>query len=289
MFAKNQYGDRGILSRIYESIEASYGNIENFITKISNEVKSNGFIDIYNNISLCFEAISSNPTDELTVDYCRSFCPFLCWIVWDATSSKKNIILPKNLLYLNIVAEITTVDTWEKVIEFKNLAHARLLAGSELDEPEGYVVWFGDTNLAVKLKHHEYYVAHKPYTKKNIKMAKRIEFDEEYAKLKHRLLKFKHKPSIIDLIGENLKIILDLFGSNYNYIDSKKNWAIRWRDTQLIKNFNEILKIIESEIIVFYPQFKNSIIDKGFSIAMDYFENRDEWKTHFLNKYFNVK
>ena len=120
MFAKNHNGDDGVLNRIYNSIEASYGDINNFILQVSNQIKSNMFIEIYNNISLCFEAIVSNPTDELTVDYKRSFCPFLCWIVWDGI--KKNIILPNNhtnSTNLNPIAEIITVDSWDKVLEFK--------------------------------------------------------------------------------------------------------------------------------------------------------------------------
>lgn len=286
MFAKNQFGDRGTLSRIYESVQASYGTIDKFIKTVSQEVITNGYIDIYKNISLCFEAISSTPTDELTVDYKRAFCPFLCWVVWDGV--KKNIIIPKNQLYLNPVASIIEVDTWEKVIEFKNQAHTRLLEGSEVDEPEGYVVWFGDTNLGVKLKHPEYYVAHKPYSKKNMEMAKKIEFDPEYSKLKSRLLKFKPKPPIIELVGKNLDFVIDLFMDNYKYLNSKKTWAIRWKEKSLLKEVNEILEIIEIDIVVFYPLFKGSLKEKGFSLAMDYFEKRDRWREYFYSKYLKI-
>ena len=286
MFAKNQYGDKGVLDRILNSIKASYQTIGNFISKVTEEIKLNMFADIYQNISLCFEAIDSNPTDELTVDYKKSFCPFLCWIVWDG--EKKNIILPNNMNHISPVAEITTVDTWDQVIEFKNHAHSRLLAGSESDEPEGYVVWFGDTNLGIKLKHPEYYVAHKPYSKKNIEMAKKIEFDEAYAKLKSRLLKFKPKPSIKDLVRKHLDYVIDLFANNYKYLCSKKKWAIGWKDIKLLKELNEILALIEKDIIVYYPQFKNSIKEKGFSIAMDYFEKRDNWKEYFFTKYLKI-
>ena len=286
MFAKNQFGDRGVLSRIYESIQASYGTIDKFISSVSQEVQTNGYVDIYQNISLCFEAISCIPTDELTVDYKRAFCPFLCWVVWDGI--KKNIIIPKNLLYLNPVASITEVDTWDKVIEFKNQAHTRLMEGSEVDEPEGYVVWFGDTNLGVKLKHPEYYVAHKPYSKKNMEMAKKIEFDPEYSKLKSRLLKFKPKPPIAELVGKNLDFVIDLFVDNYKYLNSKKNWAIRWKENSLLGKLNQILEIIETDIVVFYPQFKGSIKEKGFTLAMDYFDKRDGWREYFYSKYLKI-
>ncbi len=286
MFAKDQYGDYGVLSTILNSIKASYGDIDNFICKVSDEVKSNGFIDVYHNISLCFEAIDIIPNPVLTVDYGRAFCPFLCWIVWDGV--KKNILLPKNIQYLNPIAEITTVDTWDKVIEFKNLAHTRLLTGSLLDEPEGYVVWFGDTNLGVKLKHFEYYVAHKPYSKKNMEMAKKIEFDPEYAKLKTRLMRFKPKPPINELIEKNLDFILDLFLDNYKYINSKKNWVIQWKDNKLLGELNKILENIEIDIIGFYPQFKGCIKEKGFNFAMDYFDKRDEWKKFFYSKYLKI-
>lgn len=291
MFAKNQYSASGMLSRIYESIGASYGSVDNFIHATSQEITSNGYINIYQNISLCFEAISANPTQELTVDYKRSFCPFLCWVVWDGV--KKNVIIPKNILHMDPIASITEVDTWDKVIEFKNQAHSRLMEGSEIDEPEGYVVWFGqeldgrDENitLGVKLKHPEYYVAHKPYSKKNMQMAKKIEFDPEYSKLKSRLLKFKPKPAIAKIIAKNLDFVIDMFISNYKYLNSKKTWAIRWKDISLLKELNEILEIMESDIVVFYPQFKDSLKEKGFGLAMDYFDKRDTWNEYFCSKY----
>jgi hypothetical protein len=286
MFAKDQYGDRGVLTRITNSIKASYQSIDNFINQVSLEIESNGFGQIYESLSLVFEAIDEIPTDELTVDYKRAFCPFLCWIGWDGI--KKNIILAKNILYLNPQAQITTVDTWEKVLEFKTQAHVRLLAGSESDEPEGYVIWLGDTNIGVKLKHLEYYVGHKPYSKKNIQMAKHIEFSEEYSKLRLRLIKFKPKPPLKDLIGKNLQYILDLFLNAYKYLNSKKNWALYWKDVLNIKEINDILEIIESNITVYYPQFKNSIKDRGFSLAMDYFDKRDGWKEYFLAKYLKI-
>ena len=288
MFAKNQYGDKGALNRILNSIKASYNSVDNFISMVCEEIKTNMFGDIYKNISLCFEAIDSNPTDELTVDYKRSFCPFLCWVVWDG--EKKNIILPtkSNITYLNPIAEITTVNSWDKVIEFKEQAHLRLLNGSETDEPEGYVVWLGNSNLGIKLKHMEYYVAHKPYSKKNMEMAKKIEFDPEYSKLKLRLLKFKPKPPIKDLVEKNINYIIDLFFDNYNYLNSKKKWAIRWKNDKLLEELNNILEQIENDIVIYYPQFKNSIQNKGFSIAIDYFEKRNDWKEYFFTKYLKI-
>ena len=286
MFAKDQFGDRGVLSRILNSVKASYQSVDNFIQQVTLELESNGFGDIYSSLSLVFEAIDKVPTDELTVDYGRAFCPFLCWIGWDGF--KKNIILPKNNIYLNPIAEIITVDTWEKVIEFKDIAHSRLLDGSESDEPEGYVVWLADTNIGIKLKHLEYYIAHKPYSKKNIQMAKHIEFSEEYSKLRARLIKFKPKPPLIQLIGKNFDYIIDQFLDNYKYLNSKKNWAIFWKDDKNIKEINEILDIIESNITVYYPQFKNTLKEKGFNLAMDYFDKRDEWKEYLFVKYLKI-
>lgn len=286
MFAKDQYGDRGVLSRILNSIKASYQTVDNFIERVTLEIESNGFGDIYSSLSLVFEAIDKIPTDELTVDYGRAFCPFLCWIGWDGI--KKNIILPKNIIHLNPLAQITTVDTWEKVLQYKELAHLRLLDGSESDEPEGYVVWLSDTNIGIKLKHLEYYVAHKPYSKKNIQMAKHIEFSEEYSKLRPRLIKFKPKPPLIELIGKNFDFILDLFMDNYKYLNSRKNWAVFWKDDKNIKEINEILEIVESNITVYYPQFKNSLNSKGFNLAMDYFDKRDGWRAHLFEKYLKI-
>jgi hypothetical protein len=250
------------------------------------EIKSNKFDQIYQSLSLVFEAIDEIPTDELTVDYGKAFCPFLCWIGWDGI--KKNIILPSNINYLNYRAQITTVDTWDKVLKFRDQAHLRLLAGSESDEPEGYVVWLSDTNIGIKLKHLEYYVAHKPYSKKNIQMAKQIEFSEEYSKLRQRLIKFKPKPPIANLIGKNLDLIMDLFLDNCKYLNSKKNWAVFWNSDINIKTINQILEIIESNITTHYPQFKNSLKEKGFNLAMDYFDKRDGWKEYFFVKYLAV-
>jgi hypothetical protein len=121
-----------------------------------------------------------------------------------------------------------------------------------------------------------------------MEMAKKIEFDETYAKLKLRLLKFKPKPPIKDLVGKNLDFILDLFVDNYKYLNSKKNWAIRWKDTKLSLELNEIIGLIESDIVMYYPQFLNSIKEKGFTIAMDYFEKRDGWKDYFFTKYLKI-
>jgi len=121
-----------------------------------------------------------------------------------------------------------------------------------------------------------------------MEMAKKIEFDPEYSLLKTRLLKFKQKPPIIELVGKNLEFVIDMFLDNYKYIYSKKNWAIRWKEPKLINELNQIMEVIESDIVVFYPQFKGSLKKKGFGLAMDYFDKRDEWKNYFYTKYFKV-
>lgn len=288
MFAKNQIGDKGVLSRINNSIKASYNSIENFINVISLEIQNNNFINLYLTFSLVFEAIDKNPTDELTVDYGKSFCPFLCWIIWDDIKKEKKIVLPFNILYLNPVAQIITCDTWDKVIQFKEQAHVRLLEGSQIDEPEGYVVWFENTNIAIKLKHLEYYIAHKPYSKKNISMAKHIEFSEEYSKLRTRLIKFKPKPPIKDLIKNDFALIMNLFLNNCEYLNSKKNWVLFWKENSNIIKINELLEIIEINVVTFYPQFLNSLKDKGFSLAMDYFDKKDDLINYFYSKYFKI-
>jgi hypothetical protein len=285
MFAKDQFDSRGVLSSIINSIEASYLSVHNFIQKVSLEVQEQDMLK-YQNISLIFEAIDLIPNSFLTVDYGRAFCPFLCWVVWDGNF--KHIIRPgnnlgNNLIHLNPVADITTVDSWDKVIQFKESAHLRLLDGSQIDEPEGYVVWLDDSNIGIKLKHPEYYVAHKPYSKKNSSMAKHIELSEEYAKLRIRLVNFKPKPPILDLVKQDIDKILELFLDNFKYLDSKKNWACYWKSNS--DKINQILEDIESNIILYYPQFKNSVKDKGFAISMEYFDKRDGWFEYFLSKY----
>jgi len=121
-----------------------------------------------------------------------------------------------------------------------------------------------------------------------MEIAKKIEFDPKYSLLKTRLLKFKQKPAIKDIVEKNLNLVIDLFLDNYKYLNSKKNLAIRWKESKLIDELNQIFKIIESDIVVFYPQFKDSIKEKGFSMVMDYFDKRDGWKNHFFTKYLKV-
>ena len=122
-------------------------------------------------------------------------------------------------------------------------------------------------------------------------MAKEIEFSEEYSKLRLRFIKFKPKPSLIDLIGKNFDFILDIFIDNYKYLNSKKNWIVSLKNDKNIDKINEINSIfsnIESDIIVYYPQFKNSLKGKGLELAIDYFDKRDEWKTYVFYKYLKI-
>ena len=287
MFAKNQYGDTGVLNRITKSIRTSYGTIDNFIHQVSIELKQQKILE-YSNISMVFESVDSSPTPELTVEYSKSSCPFLCWIVWDEIENKKKIILPHNINYLNPVATITTVDTWDQVIEFKNLAHLRLLEGSESDEPEGYVVWLDNSNIGIKLKHPEYYAAHKPYSKSNAILAKRIEFESEYSKLRPRLLKFKQKPPIEDIILNKLELINEIFLDSFVQLSSKKTWVLHWKIISNVSELNKILNIMEAELIAFYPQFAGCFKDKGFGVAMDYFDKRDSWKKYLFEKYLKI-
>jgi hypothetical protein len=178
------------------------------------------------------------------------------------------------------------VNSWEEVLQIKEFTHTKLLEGSELDEPEGFVVWLDNTNIGIKLKHLEYYVSHKPYSKSNIEMAKEIEFSEKYSKLRPRLIKFKPKPPLITLIKNNLDLMLDLFLDNYKHLSSKKNWALFWKEKNNIQQINDILEKIESNVIIYYPQFRNSIKEKGFTITMEYFDKRDEFEEYFKKKYF---
>ncbi len=279
MFAKNLMTDRGVQKRIHNSIISSYGSIDNFLETVYKEIIEQGF-DTYLNLSVCFEAIDLVPTDELTVDYGRAFCPMLCWVVWDGLD--KNILLPENISYINPVSPIYTFDTWEQVLQFKEEAHQRLLDGSENDEPEGYVVWIDKTNIGIKLKHPEYYVAHKPYSEKNIKKAKEIEFDPVYSKLKTRLVKFKPKPPIEDLVVENITEIYNILNEKKDLLGSRKEWALFWKSNE--QKINEVLEILESNLTLYYPMFRNQIKNKGFKIAIKYFENVEK-QENFCQEY----
>lgn len=50
-----------------------------------------------------------------------------------------------------------------------------------------------------------------------------------------------------------------------------------------------ILELIEQDITQYYPQFKNCIKSKGFFVAMDYFDKRDEWLKKVIKEIFNIK
>lgn len=274
MFAKNQFGHTGILLRINNAINGSYQSIDNFIHLVSMEIEKNNYSNIYDSLSMVFEAIDVNPTDELTVDYGIAFCPFLCWIGWNNMNMEKKIILPNDITWIKPSAQIVTVDTWEQVIQYHQQTHQRLLEGSE-DEPEGFVVWIGDTNIGVKLKHFEYYAAHKPYSKKNIEMANIIEFDQTYSKLKQRLIKFKPKPPIESLIKEDVEHIHKLFNDPIHFMETKKSWVIFWKQQYNVSQLNDILSSIESTLIQYYPQFRDIFRDKGFQYAMYYYDRKN--------------
>lgn len=277
MFAKNQLGDSGVQKRIHNSIKSSYNSIENFINIVHSEIIEQG-LDQYENLSICFEAIDIVPTDELTVDYGKAFCPMLCWIIWDGL--EKRILLPENIQHINPVSPIYTFETWSQVIQFKDQAHLRLLDGSESDEPEGYVVWLGNSNIGIKLKHPEYYVAHKPYSEKNIQKAKQIEFDPMYSKLKARLIKFKPKPPIEELIKDNINNLITELVKKNNLLGNRKEWAIYWKNHY--QKLDEILEILEGNLTVYYPIYKNQLKNKGFNIAIKYFENVENFYSEYL-------
>jgi hypothetical protein len=282
MFTKDQNGKSGVLSRINKSIEGSYKDKHIFIEKCYNEIVNNKLLD-YDNISLCFESIEENPTSELTVKYDKSFCPFLGFILMK--NNNKEILLPENLKYISPYATIHTFETWEEVIKFKDDGHKRLLDGSLDDEPEGYVVWIDNTNIGIKLKHLEYYAAHKPYKPRNYEMANEIENSEKYKKLKGRLIKFRYKPPLIDILNENFFQLLEILKDKRKNLYTKKEWAKYWYEK---KNLEETLKIfinINNIINEYYPPLSNKLLNKQFGILMDYFINNNNYIEFIINKY----
>lgn len=284
MFAKNQNGITGILSRIHNSIENSYQDKYMFIEKCYKELDNKKLLN-YDNISLCFESIDENPSSELTVKYDKSFCPFLCFVLMK--DFKKKIILPDNLKYLNPYAKVNTFNNWEDVLKFKEEGHNNLLNGCLEEEPEGYVVWINNSNIGIKLKHFEYYAAHKPYKEKNLKMCNEIQSLEKYKKLKERLIKFKDKPKL-DNILENLNPIIDKLKENKLMINTKKSWALYWREkeniTLILKEFIETNKIINNN----YPQLKDKLLNKQYGIIMYYYDDdftNNEYINNIVNKF----
>lgn len=286
IFAKNQmFEDNGVLNRIYTSIEASYKNINKFIDALTLTINQDVFAkNNWENISIIFEAIDSNTTNELTVIYDKSACPLLCFIVFDGINKK--IILPDPVIsqYLNPVAKIYSFDTWGQVLNFQSLAHTELLNGSFDYEPEGHIVWIANTNVGIKLKHQEYYVAHKPLSIKNISKSREIEFNSKYAKLKNRFSKFTLKPLIRSLFESDLIILFKLLSFKRQYLDTKKAWALYWKNNTQIYGITESM---ENNICIYYPQYKNHLKMKHLAIALAFFDLDNIYEINF-NKFFDL-
>jgi len=282
MFTKDQNEKGGVLSRIIKSIEGSYKDKYIFIEKCYNELVNKKLLD-YENISLCFEAIDENPTAELTVKYDKSFCPFLGFILMK--NNIKEIVLPEDIKFISPIAEIQTFNNWNDVLKFKDDAHQRLLDGSLEDEPEGYVVWINNTNIGIKLKHFEYYAAHKPYKGRNYEMANKIENSEEYEKLKERLIKFRFKPPLNDILNEHFTEIIEILKEKKKMLDTKKQWAQYVFEKKCLDETLKIFININNIINEYYSQLTNKFLNKQFSILMDYFLNDENYIDHIIKKY----
>lgn len=284
MFAKNQNGNGGILSRIYESILGSYTNVEEFLEKIYLSLKNKNLL-YYKNISILFEAIVKNPTEELTVDYDKSFCPLLSYIVYD---NDKKIIYPENELFLKPYASKVRFNSWLDIMDYLKESHSKLLDGDMHEEPEGFVVWTVDKKsnyqIGIKLKHKEYYVAHKPDSHKND--AIEIMNDEKYKNLRERLIKFKFRPKIDDIIKLEINKIYDILFDTRFYCVTRKDWALNWQSPLKINQIFELFKDIESNLIIHYSFYKDKFTEKNiFSIIMNSFlelDNHDIFKKYFL-------
>ena len=277
----------GALVQKIKSILGSYSCKDDFLNKVYQSLIEKNLLN-YKNISVVFEAIIENPTNELTIDYNKSFCPLLCYIVFDV---KKKIIFPKNEKHLFPVANPKIFNNWGDVIQYKNQSHQKLLDGDMNEEPEGFVVWTLDENynqIGIKLKHLEYYAAHKPNNCKNILLVDEIQNEVKYIKLKERFIKFKYRPDIKDLINiDIIKIYNYLFDTRF-YCKTKKEWAIVWKCNQIKINYiNDIINIIEKKLLVHYSHIK--FINR-FSFIMETFlrlDILDEFKIWFL-EYINL-
>lgn len=286
MFSVN-YSNYSTLSKFLKSINASYNSFEEFILNITLQITENKYIE-YDNISLMFESITNETSGELTVNYNKSFCQFLCYVLMNKNKEKR-IVLPSDEKYINPRVNVKSVDTWKKVIEYKEVIYDKLLKGDEIEEPEGFVVWFGTTSIGIKLKYDEYYAAHKPESKNNITLYKELISNIKYANLIKRFSKISNKIPIKELISDDLDNLNNFLELEYNklsnlefIVDNERNNKKMW-----------VLHLLKPDINELYNVYVNSIISKienegyvNFShlsskkqiFGILYYDNKNDWK-----------
>jgi putative nucleotidyltransferase with HDIG domain len=247
---------------IYRAIGGTYGGITDFIKHTGLFLREKNMLDQC--VTFHFEAIEKIPNKLLTVDYGRDWCPYLGLTVFD--NERKSYHLPTD--DFPVSSPIHTFDSWEDLWRFYDDTYRLLLEGDESKEPEGFVIYLSENGnrTPIKLKYDFYYIAHKPNSKKYIQIAKDLREDPKYSRLLTRLVNFKDKPKMEDLLEELVLELSTWLKSESCEAKTKKDWAIFWSTKRdMLKEYEEKIKSIVCE---HYPEFRINL----FSILMSMFE-----------------
>lgn len=256
MFARNN-STCNILTSIIESIQCSYGNMDVFFEEMHKNITDIGLLES-RYLSIIFEAINEKPYECLTVDYGKSFCPLLSYVVYDGITKK--IVFPKASKYP--YAKSFEYDNWKDVGIHMVESYYKMLQGDMNEEVEGFVVWcwYRDQQIGIKLKHQEYYYAHKPSDKNMFD-------DPKYNNFKKRLLLFKSKPSIEDITKPYITGIFNLISDLRKLITTKRNWVEHWNT----HSFEEPFVLMREKVSVHYSIGKRW--SKGKAILINSFDH----------------
>lgn len=275
------------LSKFLKSINASYNSFEEFIQNITLQITKNKYIE-NDNISLMFESISNETSGELTVNYDKTFCQFLCYVLMNKNKEKR-IVLPSDEKYINPRVNVKSFDAWKKVLEYKEEIYDKLLKGDETEEPEGFVVWFGTTSIGIKLKYDEYYAAHKPESKNNITLYKELISNIKYENLIKRFSKLSTKTPIKELISDDLDnlnnfLLLEYTKlSNSEFIENdernnKKLWVFHLLKPDINELYNVYVDSIISKIENEGYEHFSHLSSKKQIFGILYYDNKNDWK-----------
>lgn len=288
--------DKKIIKKFDISIKASYKTRQEFFDKLTKQVIENGN-NRYDNISILFESVTSYEYDNLNYDYVvryeESFCKFLSYVVMN-NYEKKQIIYPTdNDKYLNPQVDVKKFDTWNQVLEYKDELYTKLLDGDTTIEPEGFVVWIGNTNTGLKLKYDEYYIIHKPTNPEYIQLYEELKTDKKYEKLRQRFNKLRSRKPLEEILNEHLNKIYEYLSYKFNNLslsftdDIKKNkklWIMCLKDKlineEILALFGDLIKELRDE------EYKNytKIQDSEIYMCITYFENQSNWLEYAKNK-----
>lgn len=243
--SKNRFhAGQNMYDRIVKSILGSYETVEKFINHVAN------FICKYNlentSVTLHFEAIHGEPSEELSVVYDKPMCPFLGYTVF--TDIAKTFKLPIGCDF-PCASVIKTFSEWEDVLGHVNENYNLLKSGDMSIEPEGYVVhaYNGDGEwYPVKLKYDFYYMAHKPDSRYHKDKVKSFVQDSENTFLCKRMLKLRNYRTAEELSQPIIESFVNTIPEEVRRL-GRKEWAIYWNAKKDI--LNDIGQTLENTLV----------------------------------------